>query len=72
MIHCKFRGSSAFPLDMLRYDVCWPTSQEDVISISMSLDRAIPGEEYDISVTSEKKFTLERWVSFGWKKLVGP
>jgi hypothetical protein len=31
-------GRLVFPIDMLRYDGCWPTTQEDVGQLSWSLD----------------------------------
>ena len=34
------RGTWGFPLDMLRYDGCWPSSGEDVVAIHRSIKEA--------------------------------
>lgn len=58
----KFKGRGYFPLDMLRYDCCWPTDTEAVNSISHVNFR----EDRIVSVTSNSKFTIARWATFGW------
>lgn len=59
------QGSGTFPLDMLRYDVCWPSTQDDVINIDPRM-----GTEFHkirrISVTSIRLPSNNRWASFGW------
>lgn len=63
--HATVRGSGIFPVDMLRYDSCYPASQEDA---SKLLDDDY--REIRISRTSELKgstFTVARWQSFGWQ-----
>ena len=53
-------GRGAFPLDMLRYDMCWPCSSSDVAKM---------GAEYEprsIAIRSYSAPTIERWKSFGW------
>jgi len=64
-------GSGIFPVDMLRYNSCWPTYSEDVFAIMM--DHTDP--EYleprkaTISAIASKgwKPTEGRWASFGWR-----
>lgn len=65
-----------FPLDMLRYDGCFPMSQEDVDKISISLDRETSQDErFNLGSiilghhASSKawKPTYERWESMGWQ-----
>lgn len=57
-------GSGAFPLDMLRYDGCYPHAQQDVSNIE--------GREPRRSVTlrrltvGKKDPEFERWTSFLW------
>lgn len=57
-----------FPVDMLRYDSCWPKLQEDANVIQW----AIAGERDEgiIVITLETVGTgaptVERWRSFGW------
>jgi hypothetical protein len=52
-------GESYFPLDMLRYDQCWPASSDDAANISSS-------EHRSINLRSHVEPTIERWSSFGW------
>jgi hypothetical protein len=60
-------GTPSFPFDMLRYDQCWPASQEDAARI----DRAGPqpgrkAAAFSITLHSHKLPTEGRWRSFGW------
>ena len=69
---------SEFPLDMLRYDTCWPYSQEDVATIQKTFRHLIYNENDVIEelppihlkrrIESKKSMpTEDRWKSFGWK-----
>jgi hypothetical protein len=59
-----------FPLDMLRYDACWPESTQDAIDIGKSLK---PGSRASYTVTlcrysqgkGDSGWTPARWRSFG-------
>lgn len=54
-------GRGLFPLDMLRYDACWPARQDDVVAMTA------PGNpERGVRIESEKAPTIGRWRSFGW------
>jgi hypothetical protein len=61
-------GGSHFPYDMLRYNQCWPASQEDAATIERA---SRPRERGPFSVTlsthSPNAPTEARWESFGWK-----
>lgn len=64
----------SFPLDMLRYDNCWPADTESVDAIAQSLERDIDNDEHRVVVelyqyteTKAHQFHPERWASFGWK-----
>jgi hypothetical protein len=62
-------GSSRFPLDMLRYDVCVPHSSEDVQKIQDTV-REFPESTVRIKLLLRKAvrtITLGRWRSFGWQ-----
>ncbi len=69
-------GRSAFPLDMLRYDMCVPRGSEDVSTIEHSQDfanrRDANGFPRDFVVRllrysgAGSKCTADRWRSFGW------
>lgn len=61
-------GRGLFPLDMLRYDTCFPVKQTDVDAIHASLIR--DEDHYVVTVmqySDSKKhgYTLARWASFG-------
>ena len=66
-------GTLAFPIDMLRYDACYPAESVDanVIASAIRYDRDAPGTQ---TVTLEKvhmgkttpNLTQDRWVSFSW------
>lgn len=60
-----------FPIDMLRYDCCWPKSEsKDSVAITVSLDsrafrlRHVP---QSITLVGLREPTAGRWESFGWK-----
>lgn len=59
-------ANSVFPIDMLRYDTCWPATQDDVAKFPTEReDRPI---QLDVQTVSDRKtgaFTVERWRSFG-------
>jgi hypothetical protein len=63
-------GRGPFPLDMLRFDGCWPKTGGDVFSISSSITR--DSQEYRVTVmkftdakATDTTFTVGRWNSFG-------
>lgn len=59
-------GTGAFPVDMLRYDSCYPARQDDAIQLSPHTRRS-PGEVYHVTLHSCHPPTDARWASFGWK-----
>lgn len=59
-------GWGCFPVDMLRYDACWPMTQEDVGRMPLrATDRVMPTVR--VKMASHRAPTPERWASFGWK-----
>lgn len=61
-------GNGPFPLDMLRYDSCWPKTQADVQVVYYShhegrhtLDRRA------VTLSGGQRPTEARWASFGYK-----
>ena len=62
----KVSGTSAFPVDMLRYDRAWPTREQDSVEASSSIDRMHPRAERKIMITSLQPLTSSRWLFFGW------
>jgi hypothetical protein len=67
--HYSVEGKGHFPLDMLRYDGCWPTHSDDVAAIGSSFlrDRRVPETApFQVSLTGYRPPTEARWRSFGW------
>jgi len=65
-------GTTAqFPADMLRYDLCWPATEQDSHLIEATLRQM--GRYLDnvqINLRGLKPATLARWHSFGWTVVV--
>ena len=60
-------GNGDFPIDMLRYDCCWPSEN----AARMCLDTYSSTREdrmklRTIKMHSYKEPTIDRWSSFGW------
>lgn len=64
----KVEGPGRFPVDMLRYDACYPASAKDTNEIEHSLERC-PRKPYQVTVQALSSlkihWTPERWRSFG-------
>lgn len=58
-------GKGPFPMDMLRYDCCFPAKAEDAHEINSTKDfRAIAlAQDHD---KATGRWTPDRWASFGW------
>jgi hypothetical protein len=72
MIVKKFEveGSGEFPIDMLRYDQCWPTDTADALKIRPAYGGDGSGlERRTISLSTTGKYvpTRGRWDSFTWR-----
>lgn len=63
-------GATAFPLDMLRFDECWPVTPDDAALIEQTLRHENNGR-VRIKLGSAKSTyyvpTARRWDSFLWK-----
>lgn len=62
-IEYQMQGSGDFPFDMLRYDLCWPATEQD--------SRLLPTDRHPytgrvITLKGLKPPTQGRWASFGW------
>jgi hypothetical protein len=74
MKHYKFKvtGTGTFPIDMLRYDRCFPHTAEDVgriIADPYDLNTLKKKREVEMLMPVEDKTrmpTSPRWESFGW------
>jgi hypothetical protein len=71
-------GVTPFPLDMLRYDACYPVEQDSVAEIESSRDsqdRAARrlenwNKQYRVMLCSHVNSPTDaRWSSFGWRVL---
>lgn len=58
-------GEGAFPLDMLRYDQCWPAQQGDADAIESQGRRSIMLAKHQRG-PSNPGWSPERWSTFGW------
>jgi hypothetical protein len=58
-------GDDQFPVDQLRYDLCYPRSERDSHEIERSF-RPRERQQRRITLASSKHPTEERWGSFGW------
>ncbi len=64
--HFTVEGVGEFPLDMLRYDRCWPKTGFDVdrMALDHSVTRAV--ELVTHRRPQQEVATIDRWHSFGW------
>lgn len=71
------RGRGEFPLDMLRYDHCWPRAFEDAEKMSPYYGPITPEAKADLSMRNVdlarhtplkhgEVASAARWQSFGW------
>jgi hypothetical protein len=56
-------GVGPFPIDMLRYDNCWPATESD----SGKVMRSVLGERVgEVQIAHADELTAQRWKSFSW------
>lgn len=78
MITYTVEGHTPFPIDMLRYDSCFPAHEKDSHLIIRTLDETITPplgpEPYRVEVSTLRDhrthamiLTPARWKSFGWR-----
>lgn len=53
-------GGGSFPLDMIRFDRCWPRASRDVEKLDSK-------ELRKVELISIAAPTIARWNSFGWQ-----
>ncbi len=68
-----FEGTGNIPFDMLRFDACWPLTQDSVLKTlarRSDLGPRKPGRADErprkVAFASNLGFTPQRWASFGW------
>lgn len=64
----KVRGVGCFPLDMLRYDACWPATGADASAMYFYPGDPANGDDYSVTLSTDCVHapTIDRWASFGW------
>ena len=68
----RVRGSGRFPIDMLRYDCCYPKHSADVCNIELTPenDGYFKTRTVElVKIHQEKQYngiTFDRWASFTW------
>ena len=76
-IQFTVEGRGAFPVDMLRYDSCWPAGPDDADRIgyapdadrrTVTLKRVTDASKHAMHLV----VTADRWRSFGWAVVVLP
>lgn len=60
------QGRGRFPVDMLRYDGCYPASSADAQIIEETIRGDRTGLQQVQLGTHNGKPTADRWRSFGW------
>jgi hypothetical protein len=68
----EVQGRGQFPLDMLRYDECYPVRSEDVNALVCRDDDRASRALRTVRLGAHKpmyRITQARWDSFGWKVL---
>jgi hypothetical protein len=59
-------GMGAFPIDMLRYDACYPASERDAATIITSFEGAPIVSRVRLTLSFKGRYTPDRWRSFLW------
>lgn len=61
-------GAGSFPLDMLRYDCCFPNSPDDAANMHAKIrgNRTVTLIRNAATVADAMNVTEGRWASFGW------
>lgn len=72
VLEFEVEGRGPFPLDMLRYDGCFPVRSEDASSIGLREPECYEAARTIRLRTVRPKLTPDRWRSFGWKVRTEP
>lgn len=75
IIYAKVSGHGEFPIDMLRYDLCSPATEEDSNSIRRTINNYsnnnwvifVKRPLLERRAKNDVVFTIGRWQSFGCK-----
>lgn len=63
------QGGGVFPVDMLRYDSCFPAQPNDVLEITRAATASTSRRVNLVRRQRNKteQLTTDRWRSFGWE-----
>lgn len=66
--HAEVRGRGSFPIDMLRYDECFPSDQASVAAMTGDgrEHKVVHVTKFGRTSREASRWTYDRWVSFGW------
>lgn len=73
MFSTKFKvtGALPFPVDMLRYDSCYPRTEADSLAITHTFDARSGAVTVEVEKLHSQKWnghpTIGRWESFSWR-----
>lgn len=64
----KAQREMSFPVDMLRYDTCWPSTGDQAVLLTSVIipERSRLKGIVRITLTGTQRPTSARWKSFGW------
>lgn len=68
-------GRGRFPVDMLRYDECFPVNGDSAAAIGVTREeegRSAPVRKVRLLTRRASGYTAARWASFGWTVLENP
>ena len=60
----KITSRFGFPIDMLRYDSCWPATEQDAAAITKGF-RSSYGVSAVVEMDAAREWAVGRWKSFG-------
>ena len=60
-------GNGEFPWDMLRYDRCWPASEDQIVALAPYHRGELFKNTRQVKMRGLNEPTPARWESFGWK-----
>jgi hypothetical protein len=69
-MRATFIGKKPFPLEMLREEECFPSTNTDIANILCSIKRLHNvSKEYEITLTkrNDRPWEIDRWARVGYK-----
>jgi hypothetical protein len=60
-------GATQFPIDMLRWDLCYPKTEEDSFMIALNARHYSKDTFYRVTLVSMKRPDIHQWRALGWE-----